>query len=1303
MFKPGYLLLFLFLCPLLTFSQQKQVINAETTSSISGIVRDKDNKTMPGVIVFLSGSKKITATNSDGEFNLSGISPGTYQLVAKMIGYQSFTKTILVEQQSLIYKIQLFENDKLLNEVVVTSGVYRPEYLKTFIKHFIGESADASKCRILNPGVLNFHYNHHDNLLTANADDFLVIENKGLGYRLKYLLTRFEYNDKTTRLFYSGVPCFEEMPGSNSDKKRWAKNREIAYKGSARHFFRSLINGQLPDEGFIVYEEPKTKPLNNSPYLLSHAVNIDSLWNARPLAIDLKYINPKDEVYVVYTKANDETGPVFKPGQLSRIAPEADSVIIDGNGSASAAFLYTGYWAKNNVAELLPLDYKTDSIAEQQKLPLSTASQKIVAAIDSFNKSTPTERVFIHTDKPYYTTNDTIWMKAYVLDGALNYSKQSGLMYAELIDDTGKVVIRQAMPVKYGISFGQVVLDDKTVPEGSYTLRAYTNWMQNQGVQSFFTRQLYISRVSDDAWLISNSVKERKLDGKGNVAMSLLFTKPDKNPVRAREMQLKVTDGDKILNKDNLQTDFNGKLNFNFNLPDKTKDLRVTVQDLRKGEGNRKLIIPVMVNRPENIDLQFMPEGGQLVAGLKTKVGFKAIGEDGRGLDVKGSISDSEGEIVGTFQSLHNGMGSFDMTPQTGENYTAKITLPGGSEKLYPLPKVKASGITLRVDNLQVPDSMVITIKATDDIKNAGGSYMLIAQNGGRVCYAAHVSLDGSNMVRGLIGDDRFITGIVRFTLFTDDKQPLAERIIFVDHHDGLNIRVNTAQQGYRPKDSIALKIHVTNKDSLPVQGSFSIAVTDDSQVKADSANGPGIKSGMLLTSYLQGPVEGPGYYFADTTADALAAMDNLLLTQGWVGYDWNDVFNTKYQPQFKTEQEIAVTGQISRVGNKAVGGLPVMLLSTSKPVLMMTTVSNTDGHFAFKDLPKVDTANFLIQVKDKSGKIFEANVAVDEFTPAKVPALNTIQLTPWYVNSDTTLLNYMDRQRAYNEELDKLKYPAGTRHLKEVVITAKKIIPGSHNLNGPGNADQILDEQDLKNAGKMTLEDMLNKGLIKGFGQGWFPVRQLEEEPLALSDPHSGVHYAYKLFEKKLHFVIDGIDIRFFFQPVSDVPTQYEEMSYYKQYLQQLTAEDIKGIEVLYNNQYNNKYSYAYLERKELDHTHDETDIYNVEYAYLEITTWSGNGAFLKRKHGNYLYRPLPVSWPKQFYRPKYTLKGTNMLADLRPTVYWEPNVVTDAAGNATVWFYAKSKAANYTAIIQGSDLSGSVGQQAKKIIVKN
>ena len=96
----------------------------------------------------------------------------------------------------------------------------------------------------------------------------------------------------------------------------------------------------------------------------------------------------------------------------------------------------------------------------------------------------------------------------------------------------------------------------------------------------------------------------------------------------------------------------------------------------------------------------------------------------------------------------------------------------------------------------------------------------------------------------------------------TGPQQPVAERLVFIDHRDQLHIDIDPDKQAYLHGDSIALHLKVTDNGDKPVNGSFSLAITNDSQVKADSSNVPDIQSYMLLTGDLKGNIENPGYYF---------------------------------------------------------------------------------------------------------------------------------------------------------------------------------------------------------------------------------------------------------------------------------------------------------------------------------------------------------------------------------------------------------------------------------------------------------
>ena len=84
------------------------------------------------------------------------------------------------------------------------------------------------------------------------------------------------------------------------------------------------------------------------------------------------------------------------------------------------------------------------------------------------------------------------------------------------------------------------------------------------------------------------------------------------------------------------------------------------------------------------------------------------------------------------------------------------------------------------------------------------------------------------------------------------------------------------------------------------------------------------------------------------------------------------------------------------------------------------------------------------------------------------------------------------------------------------------------------------------------------------------------------------------------------------------------------------------------------------------------------------------------------YLYKPLALSWPKQFYKPHYIVNDTTMrLLDTRSTIDWESNIITDKNGQATISFYAADKPTVYTLIIEGSDGNGNIGYKMERITI--
>lgn len=877
------------------------------------------------------------------------------------------------------------------------------------------------------------------------------------------------------------------------------------------------------------------------------------------------------------------------------------------------------------------------------------------SALNNIRELKPIEKLYLQIDKPYYNQGDTLRFKGYLLNADfLRPSVTSGIVYVELDDIEGKTAKRIMVRVVDGLCWGNIALDSLEVPSGSYTLRAYTNWMRNFGEDYIFKKTINVAKVADNPLLVNANFK---LQG-NKVEAVLQFVLLDGRIQAFRDVELNVMNGRRSVSKDNVVTGADGFVKVNFVLPEGERAL--SIQAATAGSG--LLNIPILINRKENTDVQFMPEGGQLIAGLPTKVGFKAIGEDGKGVNVNGKILDSKGKQVAAFVATHAGMGSFELTPLAGEVYLGKVD---DIDKTYTLPVAKLRGTALSVK--QAGDSIQISVSATSD---ANGNYSLVAQVNSLVCFARTVDLNKTTHIA--VDKKLFPTGIARFTLF-NNSLPLNERIIFVDNHNNLNVSINTNNATYTTRDSIALNITVKDKDGNATQGNFSVAVTDNNQVRLDSL-GSNILNNLLLTSDLKGYIEAPGYYFATGKE---ADLDNLLLTQGWVGYDWREVFYPKLPYAYKPEKEFVISGKVSTAFGKAIEKSNVVLVANN-PLMFKDTLTDYAGRFIFKGLYPVDTAIFKLQARNKNGKEMNVKIKMDEFAP---PAFELPPFTtPWYLNTDSILLNNLKTKIAENMALS--YYRGEGNVLKEAIIKAKKIIPGSKNLNGRGEADQIIDEEELVKANKMTLEELLVQK-IKGFQI--FGPGKVEFTP-------------YVIYRNKVSLIFDGFNLNYFYTG----RTNKERYFFMKQYLDYFTAEDITGIEVMYNLKYIKNYNLEYYNSGGIEEMR-QPPAPHAPIAYLEITTRSKKGPFMQVTPGTYLYKTLAFSIAKQFYSPKYTVKSktTAVGTDLRSTIFWDANVTTDKDGKATVSFYSADRAADYNVILEGSDMNGQFGYKKQKVTV--
>ena len=392
------LLIFLIaLLPAVAFAQN---------SEITGKVRIAGTQTpIDQANVFLSNSTAGTSTRTDGSFILSGLKPGQYTLVVSIVGYDTYTKSVLVGSQPINLDIELAQSNTQLREVVITTPADWKKNYEEFEKVFIGTDENAKYCTVINPHIVTLQYHKSTQVLEAYTDDFLIVENLALGYRVKFLLKSFEYDRLSGIIRYEGQQLFSELKGSKKQVEIWHKNRRDTYYGSHMHFYRALYQNKLDSEGFIVMKYTRElNPARPSEKVIRQklkkfndgmAVHRDSAIYWVGLAKMSKYYKealdkkptPAEEIlqptnqqgvyqvyfkgynlYVVYTKKREKDDfqdmyrPLDMPNYQTSVVSATEPYVIDSNGIVfgDSSPLYEGTWSKSRLSDLLPVDYVPD-------------------------------------------------------------------------------------------------------------------------------------------------------------------------------------------------------------------------------------------------------------------------------------------------------------------------------------------------------------------------------------------------------------------------------------------------------------------------------------------------------------------------------------------------------------------------------------------------------------------------------------------------------------------------------------------------------------------------------------------------------------------------------------------------------------------------------------------------------------------------------------------------------------------------------------------------------------------------------
>jgi hypothetical protein len=383
--------------------------------------------------------------------------------------------------------------------------------------------------------------------------------------------------------------------------------------------------------------------------------------------------------------------------------------------------------------------------------------------------------------------------------------------------------------------------------------------------------------------------------------------------------------------------------------------------------------------------IQFFPEGGNMVYELENTVAFKLTDAYGKGIQGKGAIFNEKNENIVSFETERFGMGTFSFKPIKGNKYHAVIQL-NNKTLSQDLPEIYNNGWALHVKD----EGSTLSVNITGNVETEHNVF-LFAQTRRSNRFAKMQPLnDGATAF--IINKSDLGDGITQLTVFNEEKQPVCERLYFKKPANFLQVKLNSFQQDYLPRKKVNINVTTGETNSQPVDADMSVAVyLIDSLQPLPEIN---LLNYLWLSSDLKGTIESPQYYFENSGADVDKATDNLMLTQGWRRFKWEEVLkNTTPSFTFLPEHEgHIITGKISpKITGLPDTGINVYLSVPGKNFKFANSTSYTRGYIRFNVGKFYGSHEIIAQTNaaDSNYRVFIDNPFSDNYPETEIQPLS--------------------------------------------------------------------------------------------------------------------------------------------------------------------------------------------------------------------------------------------------------------------------------------------------------------------------
>lgn len=518
--------------------------------------------------------------------------------------------------------------------------------------------------------------------------------------------------------------------------------------------------------------------------------------------------------------------------------------------------------------------------------------------MEAYKTNYPMEMIYIHTDRDVYSPGDELSFKAYIRDlYSFKPSEQSEILNLALMNYQGKIVLNNPFEIK-GSQVAGKLLFANTIPEGKYFLIGFTELMREWKPEHVFIKELFVKTISFPGTIIHLSTPPDTMYNPGDeveIDVTLLSTagKTIRNSftydIRKNGASFFSGEG---------KTDRTGKSVIHAQLPEFQDPalitLDLTVERFRTSEKS-SIVIPT-TGLPYTVD--FCPEGGNLIDGVETKVGFVAKDYFGNVTEIEGQILDPDNNVLTRFKSQFNGIGYFTYVPDRNRPAKVKLASPRGVDDPIDLPEVSLKGAMIALrgrsdDHLSF--DIVNTVDGNDN------PFHVVAEQNGEIIWYESYPIDKTIQFTIPVSD--LPGGVIHVTLFNSRGDALSHRAVFLKKSNSI-VQVKTDQNEYIPEEEVKLNIEMQNAEGAMIAADLSVSVTD-ANLNPDWNQDPDIFSYCQLGPGIGKPPLPPGY-FNKKANEIEEDLDIMMLAIRDEKFNWNAMMGEETgPPERKTGQNI--------------------------------------------------------------------------------------------------------------------------------------------------------------------------------------------------------------------------------------------------------------------------------------------------------------------------------------------------------------------------------------------------------------